>query len=242
MLLKRNLHEHQQGEQNAMMDRVIHVLSHAVRARDCHLVPLSSLGPQSALDHTWKKLLFSPDFSDVKFVCPGGTTIQAHRNVLAASSDYFRTYFLGPWGENHPDGVWETTHSAVVISAVLTFIYTGSLPRYDKTTVESCPNCYSTDLLRVAHEYNLVQLIGIAEANCIRNLSTENIESTLLLARLYGSRPLEKACMDFVRRNATTVLTKLDFMALATQDPDLWDDLSQAIDPDHAKKRKREEV
>jgi len=51
-------------------------------------------------------MLFSPDFSDVLFVCSDGTEIPAHRNVLAANNSYFQTYFSGRWAELHSDGRW----------------------------------------------------------------------------------------------------------------------------------------
>ena len=70
-------------------------------------------------------MLFSPDFSDVIFVCPDGTEIPAHRNILAAKNPYFRTYFGGPWTEQHPDGRWETEKSSDVIKALLSLMYTG---------------------------------------------------------------------------------------------------------------------
>ena len=69
----------------------------------------------TVLRHTktmWGSMLFSPKYSDVTFVCPGGIEIPAHRNVLGAKSLYFDTYFSGPWTEQHPDGRWETNKSS----------------------------------------------------------------------------------------------------------------------------------
>lgn len=49
----------------------------------------------------YSKLLFSEDFSDITFKCSDGVSVPAHKNILAASSEYFHTAFLGSWAENH---------------------------------------------------------------------------------------------------------------------------------------------
>jgi len=116
------------------------------------------------------------------------------------------------------------------MKSVLTFTYTGELSF-------SIVDSNAHDLLRIAQEYNLPELLKLAEASCIRKLSCENIKEFLQLAHLHQSKALLKACFSFVRRNAAECMTEPDFLALATEEPDLWAKLSKAIAPD--KKRKR---
>lgn len=89
---------------------VSEVLIEALRKQDAArpALPMTQV-PQAVLD-TWKKLLFSEHSSDVVFVCPDGTEIYAHKNILAAASPYFHTYFRGTWGQKdkHKDGKWHT--------------------------------------------------------------------------------------------------------------------------------------
>lgn len=223
--LKQNLQYLKGSEQTSMMDTVIEVLMKASKQAG-HLKPPTCAVPKSVVT-TWKKLLFSQDFSDVKFVMPDQTELFAHKCVLSAASDYFHAYFLGPWSANHPDGVWKTSNSPENMKAVLSFIYTGNL---SPSTVDS----QASDLLAISQEYNLPELARLAEASCIRKLGSDNIKDMLLLAHLHESDELEKACFRHVRCNAATILTRPDFIALSVEEPDLWSKLSQAISPNDA--------
>lgn len=216
--------------QIAMMTKVSDILVNAPKSKAARLKPPTAPVPTSVIA-TWKKLLFSEDFSDVKFVCKDdGAELFAHKNVLAAASEYFRSYFLGPWGEDHPNGTWETSNSSDTMKALLSFVYTGELSpsQIDGNVI---------DLLRVSQEYNLPELLKLCEACCIRKLSFENIKDMLLLAHLHRAKLLQKACHDFVKQHATDILTKPEFMALATENPDVWANLSNAISSDRKRKR-----
>lgn len=79
---------------------------------------------------SYGKLLLSEDFSDVTFKCSDGVSLPAHKNILAISSDYFKTAFQGPWAENNADGVWETSHPSTLMKSVLTILYTGSVKKW----------------------------------------------------------------------------------------------------------------
>jgi hypothetical protein len=49
-----------------------------------------------------------------------------HNNILAASAPYFDIAFSGPWKETQ-SGLLKTSHSAHIIKAMLTLIYTGKV-------------------------------------------------------------------------------------------------------------------
>ena len=91
---------------------------------------------------------------------------------------------------------------------------------------------HAKDLLCVAHEYHLPQLLDISQASCIRNLSLDNIKTMLQLAHLHDSQELQEACFDFVRARAAQTLVQPDFIQLATEDPTLWNKLTKAVSPD----------
>lgn len=81
--------------------------------------------PES-LVQSFKKLLLSDKFSDIKFVCDDRKVIlHAHRFILAAASPYFLAAFEGSWAENNKSGEWLTSHPSEIIKAVLSFLYTG---------------------------------------------------------------------------------------------------------------------
>lgn len=203
-----------------VLDKVIEILSSHAETAGYANIPTSPV-PKVVIN-TWKKLLFSSEFSDVKFVSEDGTTLHAHKAVLAAASPYFSTLFHGPWTENNRDGTFRTSNSSEIMKAVLSFIYTGNV---NLSLIDSDPR----GMLSVSSEYNLEALRFLAEASCIRALSSANIKDVLQLAHLHSSATLKEACFVFVRRHACNVLTDPIMMSLAAEDSDLWEELTAAI-------------
>jgi hypothetical protein len=159
--------------------------------------PPSVYVPKSVTE-TWKALLFSKKFSDIKFECQDGTVFHAHKCVLAAASPYFSTAFEGPWGEQftHADGPWETSNSPAVMEAVLSYTYTGAVTPILQELADGQPQI----MLAVTSEYDLSELTNLCEASCARSLDNDNIKSMLHLAHLYGSTALKTSCFDFVQK------------------------------------------
>lgn len=170
------------------------------------------------------KLYLSHDFSDICFVCSDGVEVPAHRNILAASSDYFKTSFEGPWAENSQDGKWTTTHSSKNVKAVLAFIYLGRIQN-DVDGVEPLK------LFSIASEYFIESLKTFAEGRCIQSLACDNCKEILQAAHLHNNDSLKKACFSFIHTNAAQVLTDPDMMKLATEDAELWAELTAGIAP-----------
>lgn len=144
---------------------------------------------------TMEALLLSPSLSDVYFVCPDGSVLYAHRNILAAKSPYFGTSFTGAWRESHSDGKWVTSNSSAVMEAILRYIYVGEIVRdvlLGKTT----------ELFYVAGEYQMEDLREICVQVLAHDLSAETIKDTLLLAYLHEVTPLKEACVKYIQGNA----------------------------------------
>lgn len=171
-----------------------------------------------------QSLLFSETLSDISFICPDGTSLPAHKCVLAAASEYFRAAFTGPWAENNPSGEWRTDNSSAVMKSVLAFIYTG---KGDEALI------YGSDpisLLPIASaEYCISSLMAIVESSCSRQLTRSNIKQTLQSAHLYGNSHLKKACFDFVRSQGASMIAERDFLKLASEDPYLWNELMTGV-------------
>ena len=219
LFLKQNPDSTWRSEQGSALDHVIAKLQEAKRAAG-HVKPKLVLVPETVLE-TWRSLLFAEEFSDVAFVCEDGTVLPAHKNVLAASSDYFRAMLTGPWA-TQADGRVQTSNDPTLLRAVLKFVYTGAL---DEKLLES----QHVGLLSLANEYGLSALKKRAERCCIRAIAATNIKSMLQLAQLHEAKELKTACFAFVKRNAAPTLTDPTFMLLATEDVPLWAELVTAI-------------
>jgi hypothetical protein len=185
-----------------------------------------SVTPKS-VTKTLNALLFSEKYSDIKFKCQDGTTLHAHKNILAAASPYFSTAFEGPWGGQHADGMWETSNPPGIMEVVLSYIYTGSVTPVLQEVMDGQPQV----MLAVASEYDLSEFQALCEASCALGLDNDNVKSMLQLAHLYGSTVLKQSCFDFVQKHTATVLTNPSMAALASEDAELWTELAAAISP-----------
>eukprot|EP00820_Chromera_velia_P006925 Cvel_19382.t1-p1 / transcript=Cvel_19382.t1 / gene=Cvel_19382 / organism=Chromera_velia_CCMP2878 / gene_product=Speckle-type POZ protein, putative / transcript_product=Speckle-type POZ protein, putative / location=Cvel_scaffold1666:38505-39842(+) / protein_length=446 / sequence_SO=supercontig / SO=protein_coding / is_pseudo=false len=170
----------------------------------------------------WKSLLFSSDFSDIKFATQG-ETIHAHKAVLAAGSPYFKTLFEGPWRENASDTV-QTSASPKLLRTALRFIYTGETGHDMPDNPEEVG-----ELFHLASGYELRTLAEKCEQSLVRSLSRETVRRVLELSDLVNSRSLKSACVEYVRKHAAQLLFDPRFSSLASEKPDLWRELQEAF-------------
>ena len=180
----------------------------------------------------FESMLYSPDFSDVLFVCPDGMEVPAHRNILATKNSYFRAYFGGPWTEEHPDGRWETEKSSDVIKALLSLMYTGEV-------AGSVTDSTLLDLLEAVYEFQLDDdLVRVCQAKCIENLSLSNVKDFLLSAKMHGASFLFDACFKFVCKHFSDLGSDPSFAGeIIKLDGQLWRDIFQSSSPSRKRKR-----
>jgi hypothetical protein len=182
-------------------------------------------------------MLFSPDFSDVLFVCSDGTEIPAHRNVLAANNSYFQTYFRGRWSELHSDGRWETNKSSDVIKALLSLIYTGENPF-------KISDAHLLELLETVYEFELDHnLVRVCQAKCSANITLLNVKNFLLSAKRLNASFLFDACFKFVCEHYFQLASDHTFALDIINDDEgkLWNDIVQSSQSSANRKRPREE-
>jgi hypothetical protein len=150
----------------------------------------------------YDSLLFSSEFSDVTFVCPDGIEIPAHRNILAADNEYFRTFFGGKWWEQHPDGRWEIKKSSNATKALLSLIYTGEI-QFDVTDAQFL------ELLETAYEFQLNDdLLQVCQAMCIDIINESNVKGFLLSAQPLNATFLFDACFKYVCKHFFEIIGK----------------------------------
>ena len=169
----------------------------------------------------YEKLLFSEEFSDVQFICEDGVTIPAHKNILAASSPYFKSVFNGPWKENE-NGILNTPHPAHIVKEMLTLIYSG---KTDSQLVRDVP----LPFISIASEFELPWLKALAEPYCILSLEASSLKTIWQAGRLYDSVPLRNACIKYTKMNSLVVLTESAMIDLKNEDSDSWQDFVEAV-------------
>ena len=165
-----------------------------------------------------EKILFSEKHSDICFHCEDGNVLHAHKVILANQSDYFSTVFEGPWKDSHKNGVWKTMNNVHVMKTILSFIYTG-IVNEEETTFQPY------DIVVAAHEYQLIDLLEVAETILIKGIHLVNLKDTLEYSHLYDLKRLKRACFEFIVLNVIDVLMDKTFIKLATEHAELWSEL-----------------
>lgn len=150
--------------------------------------------PPSDMHRHYGDLLLSKEGADVKFRV-GRKTFSAHRLVLSARSPVFKAELFGPMKES-------TTTNAIriedmepeVFDALLTFIYTDTLPAMKEG--EEC--AMAQHLLVAADRYNLERLKLICEDKLCKYIDTGSAATILALAEKHSCHGLKDACFAFL--------------------------------------------
>ncbi len=108
------------------------------------------------------------------------------------------------------------------MEGVLSFVCTGAIDSALLSTLDS-------EFLSVASLFNHPDHRQLAERSCILSLLPFAVKLLLTLEHLHSALELKAGAFSFVGRQATTVLTRVDFTALASEDPTLWTELVSEI-------------
>ncbi|KAL6641111.1 hypothetical protein ACP70R_019292 [Stipagrostis hirtigluma subsp. patula] len=155
--------------------------------------------PPSDMHLHFADLLSSKDSADVKFRV-GRKTFSAHRLVLATRSPVFKAELYGSMKESGTANVIRINDmEADVFDALLTFMYTDSLPEM-KQQEESA---MAQHLLVAADRYNLERLKLICEDMLCRHIDTGSTATILALAEQHNCQGLKEACFAFLSSSRT---------------------------------------
>jgi hypothetical protein len=198
----------------------------------------------------WKKMRTLHSGDTITFQCQDYVDVIAHPALLSASSPYFERFFASPWTGVDNNRCWKTAHTSVIINILLDFIHTGEVDeelcrQHDvvlyqtvmefemgsmKTLVrDNVFQCFSPD--NIKDRYSLAKLHDDEVlVNACRDymavcFSLGNIKDRLQFAQLQGDDALKCKCFDFVNAHFRTIMLDLNFVALSSEDPDLWVDM-----------------
>ena len=170
-------------------------------------------------------------FTDVTLVADG-KEFKAHKVVLASQSQFFKTHFSSRWTDPRTlgytgDRVEMTDVPAVIMEAILSYVYTGKV-----TDIGKC----AYQLLPVAEEYGLVGLRKMCEQALIKLLMSNTVINMLIHAAAHNAPDLKKACMEFIVSNTVSVRQSEWWGKLKETQAyrDLWMELLENIAEKHS--------
>ena len=137
-------------------------------------------------------------FTDVTLIADG-KEFKAHKVVLASQSQFFKTRFANRWSSPLAiprDRVEMTDIPAVIMEAILSYMYTGKVEDIEKIAYK---------LLPVAEEYCLIDLRKMCEEVLTRSLTCDTAVSMLMYASAHNASDLKNSCMELIASNIASV-------------------------------------
>ncbi|KAJ3702262.1 hypothetical protein LUZ61_005967 [Rhynchospora tenuis] len=162
--------------------------------------------PPSNLGQHFVRLLESGDMTDVTFEVKG-EIFKAHRYILAARSSVFNAELFGCMREKWTDTITIHDIEAPVFRSMLCFIYSDSLPNFEKNSNDNGNNndgeyddmrLMAQHLLVAADRYDLERLKLMCEDYLCKNLDVSMVASTLTVAERHNCIQLKAECLRFM--------------------------------------------
>ncbi|KAG0551541.1 hypothetical protein BDA96_01G432900, partial [Sorghum bicolor] len=174
--------------------------------------------PPSDMHLHYGHLLSSKQYTDVEFLV-GGETFLAHRLVLAARSPVFMAELFPLMNEvtAAEEVVQIDDMEAQAFKALLTFIYTDTLPEFNQHEDDDEMTMIQR-LLVAADKYKLQRLKLTCENKLCRHIDIGSVATILVLADKYHCEGLREACFEFLSSSATlSVVVETDGFLYLTQ-------------------------
>lgn len=167
--------------------------------------PVHSVAEAPAHAGTVKGGSFCEEYSDVELVC-SGQRFKAHRLILAARSEYFRTMFKAGMAESTSREVHIKDVSADALSCILQYLYTGHLDlRFPEPEVAQFQTAgkknvrvvsFALQVLEAANSFLMTELREHCEAAISGfNLSLSELIEALTVADRVGAQGLKRSCL-----------------------------------------------
>ena len=154
-----------------------------------------------------KEMWVSKQLCDVRLVV-GGTTVEAHRAVLAATVPYFKAFFSKEWNPKENEVILQGVN-AEAIQSIVSFVYTGEV-EIATDTVEQ--------LLVTAKYLDLSAIVDACVSFMSRHLCVESCVNALSFAQLHGLHDLLDSTIAYIVKNFSGVAKVHDFVNLSFED------------------------
>jgi len=162
-----------------------------------------------SLIENMKKLLNSPDFSDITFVVQG-QKVYAHKAILVAQCEHFHAMFSGGrFAESNQAEIEIPQWSHVAFLVMLEWLYTGHTPR-------ELSAAHLTEVLGLADHYTLDGLKHVCENVLVHSVEIDNVCALLRHADQYMAHELKRYCLSFILKNFEQVVGMQSFDELSS--------------------------
>ncbi|XP_071960539.1 rho-related protein racA-like isoform X2 [Antedon mediterranea] len=168
-----------------------------------------------------KQLFFNqPALSDMKFNVEG-TTVYAHKIVLATRSEVMSAMFSGNFAEGSSGEVSITDTNLDNFLALLEYLYTDHSPieEGDSIGIMILADRFCQPRLKNLCELYITKEVEAASANSIKDADIDVIQ-LLETSQMYNSKQLSDWCLHFISTNYTAFEQKEEFTNLTEPNMD----------------------
>jgi leucine-zipper-like transcriptional regulator 1 len=152
------------------------------------------------------KLIDNPEFADIR-IHVGEKVIHAHRAILACQCEKFAALLGSDMKESQEGNIFVQDWSYEPFFALITYIYTGRLPKQ---------NCEMDELLGLADSYAFDSLKVLCERILINSLETSNCCYLLKVGDRYNARDLKKNALNYLLKSFDQVVSTDAFEELSS--------------------------
>eukprot|EP00250_Pteridium_aquilinum_P013573 c21428_g1_i1 orf=351-1586(-) len=189
--------------------------------------------PESNIGEQFGALLDDGENTDITFLV-GSETFKAHKLILAARSPVFRAQLFGSLADNGRNSYEIEDIEPLVFKALLYFIYRDALPDSIEMTSTSPSSCkvdtmMAQHLLAAADRFCLDRLRLVCESRLCKEVSVENVATTLALAEQHHALQLKTVCLKFAASNLAAVLHSDGFEHLRESCPSLQSEILRTV-------------
>ena len=152
-------------------------------------------------------LYMTADNADVTFIVQG-EHLPAHRNILAARSEYFRALLYGGLKESKQNEI-SMDVPVEAFKYLMTYIYTGCL------SPKQVNHDDLLDILKLAHQYQFIDLQKAISDYLCKVICLDNVCAALDTACLLNLPDLASACYTFMEVNSDSIIKQQMFRTIS---------------------------
>eukprot|EP01117_Protostelium_nocturnum_P008232 TRINITY_DN2938_c0_g1_i1.p1 TRINITY_DN2938_c0_g1~~TRINITY_DN2938_c0_g1_i1.p1 ORF type:complete len:804 (+),score=242.93 TRINITY_DN2938_c0_g1_i1:76-2412(+) len=157
--------------------------------------------PNPIRDRMFSSAFGNSRFSDVELIVDG-KRFATHKVILSSRSLFFKAMFGGGMKEAEQKEVNLPEIRAKVFELMLEYIYTGEIKDLTPTSEENGENVTDAqdaiDLLQLASEYNMMQLVGVCEVALQGLIQLDNVVQLFSFSTFISASSLREACIQFI--------------------------------------------
>jgi len=156
-------------------------------------------------------LLNSSNFSDVKVILSDDKKIPAHKSILITRSPYFAQMFRMEMKESKMNQIEFKDTLPEVVKISLEYIYR------DHISIDIIHEEFATELLLLAHRFQLPCLMASCEQYISQHLDSSNVISLLQLADSISALGLRNNCIHYISYRFSHIRTTHEYKKLSSE-------------------------